>query len=220
MPFNPTLHKVLFDGENKHIIIKPNIFSLDFKVDIYEIWKEWILDGDNFNYEQAILTLGGDQIPNKFITDISYILINNWKLKLSPGTYTLKITGNVFTNSGTSIFTQADIVSGITNNITTELEVSALTRVLDNNSEILSKLEFIEEKLDTLIDDLEQPILSELTPTQFNYILDINNKITDLYRINGLDPSISVEVSKTRRTAGSIEQTFVQNGDKIIVNRV
>ena len=41
--------KVTFDGPNKVIIVNQDVIGLDFRVDVYSAWKEWVIDPNQTN---------------------------------------------------------------------------------------------------------------------------------------------------------------------------
>lgn len=211
MPFDTSTHKVLFDGDNKLIIIKNGITNIKFKEDIYYIWKDWILEGENFNYLSAIKTIGGDSIPNRFTIDISFIMLNGWKIKPYLGQYDLKIVGNVFTEDGSNLFEPADVLPGIDNNINIELELSAITRVM----EAIGENQDIEE----ILTILSNPLTVNIADPQMDKINEILYKVTEMWKIHGLS-SDPLTVNQNERKVSTIEQTFTKSGGDVIVNRI
>lgn len=90
-------HKVYFDGEQKLIIVNPEVTSLDVKVDIYSSWKEWVLlESRKFNkWPSAIRAIGGDPTSaGQFAGDI-YFMINGWRLKRNAA---VGLTGALFSD--------------------------------------------------------------------------------------------------------------------------
>ena len=92
--------KVTFDGINKIIYVNYGVTELNFQIDVYSAWKEWIelSSYNNSKYEQALRTVGGDPINE---TDGRYLgatffLVNGWKMQTWEGNHTLNITGNVY----------------------------------------------------------------------------------------------------------------------------
>ena len=55
-------HKVVFDGENRLIIVNPGAPLVSVKTDIYSSWKEWAKLRDNAKFLPAIRTTGGDPV--------------------------------------------------------------------------------------------------------------------------------------------------------------
>lgn len=92
-------HKVVFDGENRLIIINPDESIISVKQDIYSSWKEWISLRDNMKYLPAVRTIGGDPVGGgKYAGDL-YFLMNNWKVVVN---HPVAIEGVLYDDSGTS----------------------------------------------------------------------------------------------------------------------
>lgn len=88
--------KVVFDGD--HLLIKVNdgITTLDIQEDLYSDWKEWIAQGDNAKYLQALKTIGGDPTVGVKTVSPYFFLMNGWKIKPASWTHTLNLVGNLF----------------------------------------------------------------------------------------------------------------------------
>jgi len=95
-------HKVTFDGINKLILINEGVTCINFKVDVYSAWKEWVRIETNSGFTKAIQGIGGDPTPNGFI-GATFFLENNWKIRTWEGDHTLNLTGNIFARDGSSI---------------------------------------------------------------------------------------------------------------------
>ena len=98
--------KVTFDGPNKIIIVNEGVTELDFRVDVYSAWKEWILDPTQVNakWEEAVSAVGGDPLPGNRLLGTSYFLENGWRMRTWEGDHELTVTGNAFTREGDSLF--------------------------------------------------------------------------------------------------------------------
>jgi len=92
--------KVTFDGPNKLILINDGETEIDFRVDVYSNWKEWLLSAENAKYEEAISVIGGDPLPGNRILGSTFFLENGWRIRSWEGDHILTITGNVFTREG------------------------------------------------------------------------------------------------------------------------
>lgn len=101
--YNPPTYvgnqKVTFDGPNKLILINEGETDIDVTEDIYSNWKEWMLQGDNAKYLEAISTLGGDPITATNSVGRTYFLENGWRIQPWPSYngYILTINGNIYT---------------------------------------------------------------------------------------------------------------------------
>jgi hypothetical protein len=98
--------KVTFDGPNKVIIVNQDVIELDFRVDVYSAWKEWVIDPNQSNpkYAAAISAIGGDTLPGDRQLGTTYFIENGWRMRTWEGNHSLTVTGNVFTREGEPIF--------------------------------------------------------------------------------------------------------------------
>lgn len=95
-------HKVTFDGINKLILINDSESDINFKVDVYSAWKEWMLKETNSGFDLAISQVGGDPTPNGFL-GVTFFLENCWKIRTWEGDHTLNLTGNIFARDGSAV---------------------------------------------------------------------------------------------------------------------
>ena len=130
-------HKVTFDGPNKLIIINEGVTEIDAKTDIYSAWKEWILQlglvehQDNPAYLEAISAIGGEPTPTGEI-GTTLFLENDWKIKPSPGSYRLIISGNLFASDGSDPYVDADVIPGEPNNIRIQSNTSNIIDLVNS----------------------------------------------------------------------------------------
>lgn len=116
-------HKVAFDPIKKLIIVNDGIENLNFAIDIYSAWKEWVIERDNAKYDKAIRYIGGDPISDTQNAGTTFFLINGWRIKPAERDHKLTVVGNLFTDpAGQNIFepTDGDF------NVNTEIIVSNL----------------------------------------------------------------------------------------------
>ena len=72
--------KVDFDGFNKHILIHPEVTSLDIRTELYSAWVDWHENSsDSQRWPFAIRYSGIDPIPGGESGGI-FFLYNGWKL--------------------------------------------------------------------------------------------------------------------------------------------
>ena len=90
--------KVVFDGDNKLIYIVPGQTDLNFKIDIYSNWKEWVQVRENAKYEAAFRTTGGDPVGSGLFAGDIYFTINGWKIVVQEQ---VVITGIIYDNDPT-----------------------------------------------------------------------------------------------------------------------
>ncbi len=231
-------HKVIFDGKNKLILINKGVTEIDVQRDIYSAWKEWSLLEVNTKFHKAIDTVGGEPTVAGQFLDVTYFLINDWKLKPYPGSYSLNILGNIFDIDGGAISTPADNLSNIQNNININTNTSVIVRkVSDNGGEInldevnskldnqFSKLVQIENRIvsvqsinASILSKLSEPLDVVINDSQMDVVRDILLKVTEMWMIHGLS-SDDLLVNKTQRVVSDIEQTFTNVGDDVVVKR-
>lgn len=98
--------KVTFDGTNKVIIVNFGVTELDFGLDVYSAWKEWMQDPNllNTRYEAALGVVGGDPLPSNRQLGTTFFLENGWKLRTWDGDHILTVNGNVFSRDGSDPF--------------------------------------------------------------------------------------------------------------------
>ena len=239
-------HKVTFDGINRLIIINDGVTRLDVQRDIYSAWKEWLLIEENGKYLQAVNTVGGEPTIEGQFLDVTYFLINGWKLKPQPGTYTLDIVGNIFDIDGGAIFTKSDNIRGVVNNININTNTSVIVRRLDGGEvgglteeertvlfgiardtdeiqtvqlDTRSALFNIEDRVIAIENMFSQPIVATLEEQEKDTLFDIQSKLTELWKIHGLDIDNPMTVSKTQRIAGDLIQKLKQTNDTVKVTR-
>lgn len=175
-------HKVTFDGVNKLILINPGETTVDVQEDIYSAWKQWMLlkNIENFRYLKPIDIVGGEPLPGDQALDSTFFLINGWKIKPYPGSYTLNIVGNVFDIDGGSIKVDADITEGIQNNIAINTQTSAVVRrIQGSESNITASLVTSQAAQLTSIENTTNTIDSTTT-TSYNQILSQSADINDI----------------------------------------
>lgn len=224
-------HKVTFDGINKLIIINDGVTSIDVQRDIYSSWKEWSQLETNLRYLKAIDTVGGEPTTGGQRLDVTYFLINGWKIKPYSGTYDLTITGNIFSVDGSSIKVPADVISAtVANNLTLNLNTSVIVRQLSATStsgsggleaDERTALFNIEDRVIAIQNTLSAPLTASLVTAQQQALFDMQTKIQELWKLHGLDENNAVTVSQTARAVDDIYQQFDEQPDgSIIVSRV
>lgn len=150
----PLDHKVIFDGENKHIIINPSEHVISVKTDLYSDWKEWTQLRDNAKFAQAFRVIGGDPIDvtqGIYAGDI-YFLMNGWQVSCN---HLVEIKGVLYhDDSGISPYTFSGSggVEAVRSNLTqtvstagsggsTAPTVTDIRTELDTNSTKLARLD-------------------------------------------------------------------------------
>lgn len=225
-------HKVTFDGINRLIIINEGVTELDVQQDIYSAWKEWVLLETNAKYLSAFQTIGGEPTVAGQRLDVTYFLINGWRIKPYSGSYSLNIIGNIFTSTGDDIKIPADINRFYPNNISININTSVIVRQLNNTGDSVdlsgienqlnsqsSQLVTIDNRLVNIESMFNNPIVATLEQNQEDILLNMQQMLLELWKINGLDTNLQMTVNKNGRTVGDISQTFQTSGTSVIVTR-
>ena len=214
-------HKVTFDGINKLIIINDGVTSLDVQEDVYSAWKQWAITETNLKYLNPISTVGGEPTIEGQRLDVTYFLINGWKIKPYSGTYDLTLVGNIFDVDGGTIKVPADVNRFDPNNITINTNTSVIVRQVDSGtSGSLSgpvTASLVQEQEDALyniegkivaIYNGSQAVSASLVTDQLTTLNNINTKLTEVWKLHGLDINEPLTVTQTARTFDDIVQTI------------
>lgn len=120
--------KVTFDGPNRLILINDDVTEIDFRVDVYSGWKEWVQDPhhNNAKWPEAIAVIGGDPLPGARVLGTTYFLENGWRMRTWEGNHALTVAGNVFTREGDSLFVDTLLPWTITINLNTSTLVETI----------------------------------------------------------------------------------------------
>ena len=224
-------HKVTFDGVNKLILVNEGETSLDVQTDIYSDWKEWVRTDTNMKYLQPLSTVGGDPTVEGQRLDVTYFLINGWKIKPYSGTYDLTLVGNIFDVDGGSIKVPADVNRFNPNNISintntsvivrqlrpevtisgsglSESELATLNTINVNTADTNAVVYDISGSLVEIQSLLRSPVTASLVDAQQQALFDIRDKVVEMWTLQGLDGGNPLTVTLTSRTAGSISQSI------------
>lgn len=120
--------KATFDGPNKLIVVNTGETSLDAKIDIYSDWKEWIIQGDNSKFLQALRTVGGDPTTGGQFISPYYFIMNGWRIRPYEGDHMLIVDGNLYDDGGANPFVPTVGNYNVLINLTTS--VNAVTEVV------------------------------------------------------------------------------------------
>lgn len=186
-------HKVTFDAENKLILVNYGVLDLDWRVDVYSAWKEW-MRLENHTENPAVLpamrVVGGDNITSDGARRLgaTFFLTNGWRLKPWDGDHRLRINGNVYTEEGEPIYVAADG----DNNIIIEQTVSSLVELVTVEREATTTpptpVEVASAVWDKQVNDhlsggsfgFNIAALKASSDLQTNNILDIQTKLTTM----------------------------------------
>lgn len=120
--------KVMFDGQNKVIVVNPGVTSIDVKEDIYSDWKEWTQLYDYLKFDAALRAVGGDPTVGAQKLGSTFFLINGWKIRTWEGDHRLIVDGNLYSDDGQPAF----VATLGSYNITIQQQVSNLIDQVDN----------------------------------------------------------------------------------------
>lgn len=167
--------KVVFDGLNKLILVSEGVTELDFRVDVYSAWKEWVQDPNHLNagFVQALTAVGGDPLPGARSLGTTYFLENGWRMRTWEGDHELTVTGNVFTREGDSIFVPTlepwNIIINL--NTSTLVETITLSTTLNTNDAELVANSVWNATIQGANSALD--ILLSVDEDVWNYIIDV-----------------------------------------------
>ena len=214
-------HKVTFDGINKLILINEGETELDVQTDLYSDWKEWVRTETNLKYLPPFNTVGGEPTVAGQRLDVTYFLINGWKIKPYSGTYDLNLVGNIFDIDGGSIKVAADVNRFNPNNITINTNTSVIVRQVDSGvaasgsggltDDESAALFNIEGKVVSIYGGAT-PVSASLVSDQLTTLTDIQEKIAEIWKLHGLDTSNPLTVTRTSRTFDDIVQSIATTG--------
>jgi hypothetical protein len=210
-------HKVTFDGINKLILINNGEVQLDVQQDLYSDWKEWVRLESNLKYLPPFNTVGGEPTVAGQRLDVTYFLINGWKLKPYQGTYDLNLVGNIFDVDGGTIKVPADININNPNNITINTNTSVIVRQVDSGvaasgsggltDDESTALFNIEGKVVSIYGGAT-PVSASLEQEQLTTLNDISAKVAEIWKLHGLDVTNPLTVTRTSRTFDDIVQSI------------
>lgn len=219
-------HKVTFDGVEKLIYVNEGETLLNVKEDLYSAWKQWIQQEDYMKYYAPFDTVGGESLVGSQSLDTTFFLINDWRIKPYPGSYTLNIIGNLFEVDGESVKIDADVVTNVPNNIAINLNTSVIVRQINGGSGGSGGLvtaSLVDPQQDALFDiqgrvisiqsTLSLPLTASLVNSQAAILEDLQAKMTEVWRLHGLDTGSALTVTQTQRIVSDIAQTISTTGE-------
>ena len=226
-------HKVTFDGVNKLILINSGEVQIDVQQDLYSDWKEWVRTETNLKYLPPFNTVGGEPTVAGQRLDVTYFLINGWKIKPYQGVYDLNLVGNIFDVDGGTIKVPADVNVNNPNNISINTNTSVIVRQIDAGSSASGSGGLTEDE-STALFNIEgkvvsiysgaTPVSASLVSEQLTTLTDIQDKIAEIWKLHGLDVSNPLTVTRTSRTFDDIVQTISTTGtgsaQETIITRV
>ena len=134
---------VSFDGPNKIINVTTSSFTLQVKSEVYSEWKRWQLIDDNTKYVQVFRAVGGDPLPGEKSLGATYFLNSLWKIRPYEIEHVLTVNGNLYSEDGTSVYTQT---TG-SYNVQVESTVSNLVDTIQVQTGVIDQ-----EDIDNIVD--------------------------------------------------------------------
>lgn len=218
-------HKVTFDGPNKYILINDGETDIAIKRDIYSAWKEWAKTEVNLKYLQALNTVGGEPTFGSQSLDVTYFLVNGWKIKPYPGSYDLTLDGNIFDVDGGDIKVPADLDENKPNNITITRNTSVIVRQVAGTSAtssqfVTASLEGAQEQalydisgsVVSIENILSSPLTASLVQDQQDALYNIEAKLLEIYQLHGLESGSALTVTQTERSFAAVSQSIATTG--------
>lgn len=191
---------VVFNGANKIIQIDSGVTTLSVRV-LWTLWVDWFLTGDNSKFLPAFEQVGGDDIDTTQGTKIPIyaFLVNGWKLKPQETNHTLTINdGILLVNGGGDPF--LNTIGAYTVRINYQQPVQSISFSNGGGGNSLTKEE-IREEIDT--NSLK--------------LAELQLKVDELHKIQGLDPLNPMTVTQNNRAAGDINLDLTGNGETLTV---
>ncbi len=191
--------KVTFDGLNKLIIINPMESIIDIRNDIYTEWVIWAESNTEFSY--PIRYTGGEPTSGGQLSGIIFFMINGWKIYFE---HSVTFNGSIFSDDFPTPFSTPPgtyMAQSISSSLVTQVPGTSLSS----------------GDINTIKDSIWGADLSTYNSNVAGGKVDIidimNVLITELHKINGLDPNHYATVTKTSRVVDDITQTFNVDSD-------
>jgi len=124
----------IFDGANKIISLTTGTTSVSVR-DLWSRYSDWVPVDDNSKYELAMRFVGGDALPGDKELGLTYFMTNNWKIRPYSGNHTLNIDGNLYSDDGSSPYTN---VLGSYN----VMLISSVSSLVDSTIQQLPEIEY------------------------------------------------------------------------------
>lgn len=92
---------ITFDGDNKHINAtfgpSETVVTTDIENEIYDVWKDWVVTGDNSKLGALFFPSGGDDYGNGEFSGIGLLLADDWCIRpVSDHDIYWTLRGNLF----------------------------------------------------------------------------------------------------------------------------
>ena len=176
--------KVTISGITKLIVVKNGITDINFQLDVYSAWKDWVFltsgSEPNSKFFPALRTTGGDPTIGSGSIAPYFFFINGWRMRPYEGDHTLNIEGNVAVDESADGFILP----------TTGSSTVLVNSIFSNNATVLT------------------------VQGGSGLSAEEQTKLDELWKIHGLQSGTPLVVTTESREAGSaISQSISQNVD-------
>ncbi len=113
------------------------VVDLDVKIDLYSDGKEdWITTPSLMVLPFPIRSVGGDPLPGSKALGATFFLDNAWKIRPYEGNHTFAVNGNLYSEDGSTPFTQTVGTYNV-------MVMNTVSSLVDSTTQQLSELEFM-----------------------------------------------------------------------------
>lgn len=228
--FWPLYDKVDFDGENRLILVHPEVTELDIRAEVYSAWVRWraMPVRGNSAYFDAMRYTGLDTIPGGFTGD-TYFLINNWKLVVDLTK--VKLTGVLFSDDYPTAFYAPNMASVYPATVSSLVmsSVSYQNVVTGDLSSIVvpstaQTAAAVRAELLTELARMDASISSRLSAASYTApdnatIAALAVKLAEAWGRLGLDPSKPLVTGQTQISFGDIVMAMTGDATQTTVTR-
>lgn len=110
--------------------------ELDVKIDLYSDGKEdWLSDDDLNKFHFPIRSVGGDDLPGDKALGATFFLASDWKIKPYEADHVFKVSGNLYSEDGTSPFMQTTGTYNI-------MVINTVSSLVDSTIQQLAEIEY------------------------------------------------------------------------------
>ena len=189
------VEKVIFDADNRLIIVDSGITSLDAEIDLYSAAKrEWKDDPILNKLKLPLRTVAGDPLGGSRVVGAYFFLQNqpgaDWRIRPSEADHELVIVGNLYSEDPT----QPMIIPTLGEyTVTVHIEKSSLTQKIITGSGVTQQdKEDIAVEVWTHTDGLKLSDLHDLELGRWK--VDKTTKQMTLYKADGQTPLITFDL--------------------------
>jgi hypothetical protein len=214
----------VFEGTAEGGTITLSVGTTSFSAqDCYSRWKDWAIASGSWA-RFAFNAIGGNAIGGGRRAGDYYFLQDGWTIVPQGSGYVLEVTGNLYPATlGVNMFGNA--------NVQIQMERSSLTQTLAVGSGVLPAdiTSIAATTRDAILTDgtrfaganIDAAISSAggLTEPQAAALVELQLRMLELWRLQGLDLSNPLHVAAASRTVGAIAQSIVEASGTTTVTR-